>query len=231
MLRRPGLRANAGASPPEPERDRGRGDKRERIPVADRVAQPRDARAVGEERGDHLAEERPGEHETDEDGEPRGDGARRPLDSAGEQAEERECAVREQAVECRPGPVGRDRPPHRQADPEGRGPRAGRAWPTPAALAPAPGLPRGGQLPRSPKASRSRRGARRTSRPRRRGRRQERAGERRGSPAGELGGPHRRPTLAEALATRPLHTLNQRLIPLTPRAARLFRPAAEGGIA
>ena len=49
-------------SQPETERQRERGDERERVPVADRVAQPSHARAVGEQPREHLPQKRPAEH-------------------------------------------------------------------------------------------------------------------------------------------------------------------------
>jgi hypothetical protein len=112
---RPGVFARGGE--PESERDGGRGCKRQRVPVADRVAQARDAGAVREERRDHLAGERPEQHEAEQKREPGGDRPGRLRHLGCEQPEQREGEVDEDPVEGRPGEVGRDRPRHRQPDP------------------------------------------------------------------------------------------------------------------
>ena len=47
---------------PERERQRHRPDERERVPVVERLAQPRDPLAVRHEVRDHLAQESPQQH-------------------------------------------------------------------------------------------------------------------------------------------------------------------------
>ena len=114
------------AGEPEPEHEQRVGGQRERVPVADRIAQPRGTAAVGEERRDRLARERPEhrdperacEHERDQ---PERARARR----AGSDPEHRERRVHETLVQLLPGAIRRDRPrdrdpaPRRQSDERG----------------------------------------------------------------------------------------------------------------
>ena len=67
------------AREPEAEHDRDVREQRERVPVADRLTEPRDAIALGIERGNSLRDERPGERDPEHDGEDPADEPRAQL--------------------------------------------------------------------------------------------------------------------------------------------------------
>ena len=202
----------AGAREPEAERHRGGGDERERVPVADRVAQAGDAGAVGEERRHDLPESAQASTSPTRTARPRGHRPCRPRQPCGEQPEPGEGAVDEDPVERVPGAVGRDRPPHRQPDPGGEA--------RPSRTSAARAAPRGAGTPRAESPTASAITAERADpeetavRGRvaeEQGDEQQRAGGGEGRRPGELGGLHRRPTLAQRLSgpgfTDPLRRL------------------------
>ena len=113
----------AARDDPEREDEQHVGRERERVPVADRVAQPRRPAAVLEERRDRLARERPEDRRAERDDEqPADDAARpRPVQRGEDEAEQREAGVRERPVELVPRAVGRDRPGDREPAPRREG--------------------------------------------------------------------------------------------------------------
>ena len=108
------------APEPETEHDRDVGEERERVPVADRLAQPRDAVALGIERRDGLREQRPRERHAEHDREhPRGEPRPHlPPDGGEDDSDPEERAVRDRLVERVPAAIADDRPAHRDPDPE-----------------------------------------------------------------------------------------------------------------
>ncbi len=119
--RRPGDRSRREPQPcrkPQPEHEQRVGGERERVPVADRIAQPRRPAAVGEECRDRLARERPehggpertGEHERDQP-------ERARTGRAGGDPEHREGRVHETLIQLLPGSIGRHGPPDRDPAP------------------------------------------------------------------------------------------------------------------
>ena len=105
---------------PEAEHDRDVGEQRERVPVLDRLAKPRDAVSFGVERGNGLRDERVHERRADDErerrsGEPRSEPA---PDGREHHAEPEKRAVRDRLVERVPAAVADDRPAHRHADPQ-----------------------------------------------------------------------------------------------------------------
>ncbi len=110
---------------PEAECDRGVREERERVPVADGLPEPRDPVAVGEQRRDRDAEERPAHRGPDDEGEDAGEPPCAGRDRAGQQPESEECEVHETAPEPVPRQVAGDRPRDRDARPEGQPDRSG----------------------------------------------------------------------------------------------------------
>ena len=105
---------------PEPEHDRDVRQQRERVPVPDRLAKPRDAVSFGIERGNGLRDERVHEGRADDERERR---SREPCSEPASEgrehdAEPEERAVRDGLVERVPTAIADDRPPHRHADPQ-----------------------------------------------------------------------------------------------------------------
>ena len=112
-------RMAAARRQPETEWERERGHEREGVPVADRVAEPRDTRAVGEQPREHLPEERPAEHAEAEPRQHARRPGRRPAhERRDEEPEDDEGEVRKAAVQVGPRAVGRDRPRDRQSAPQ-----------------------------------------------------------------------------------------------------------------
>ena len=102
----------------ECEHEQRVGGERKRVPVADRVAQPGGAAAVGEDRRDRLARERPDHAGAERHGQ-RGGGEPRRLPRAGaeQEADGEERDVHERPVQLDPREIGRDRPGDREPAP------------------------------------------------------------------------------------------------------------------
>ncbi len=94
------------------------GGERERVPVADRVAQPGGAAAVGEDGRDRLARERPDDAGAERNGQ-RGGSELRGLPRAGaeQEADGEERDVHERPVQLDPREIGCDRPGDREPAP------------------------------------------------------------------------------------------------------------------
>ena len=105
---------------PEPEHDGDVGEQRQRVPVPDRLAEPRDAISLGIEGRNDLREQRPHERRADDDRQHPGGEARTeaPADGREHDSETEERAVRDRLVEGVPAAIADDRPPHRHADPQ-----------------------------------------------------------------------------------------------------------------
>ena len=102
----------------EREHEQDIGGERERVPVADRVAQPGGAAAVRKDRRDRLARQRPDDAGAERDrqrrgGEPRGSRPHR----AEQEADGEEGDVDERPVELGPGEIRRHRPRDREPAP------------------------------------------------------------------------------------------------------------------
>ncbi len=95
--------------------------------MPDRIAEPCDPVTLGEERGDRLAGERPGERRAEHDGEDESHIPNGPAAPAGEdEADEAEGRIDEPLVEGIPGAVAGDRPGDRDTAPGyERAPRRG----------------------------------------------------------------------------------------------------------
>ena len=105
---------------PEAEAERSAREERERVPVADRSLQSRDApRIVRAERRDRLAEERPDEDGAEQGGEEQRERAHGPPpgQAGGREADDAEGEEDDSLGERIPGAVARDRPPHGQPGP------------------------------------------------------------------------------------------------------------------
>ena len=104
---------------PEGERQRHRPDEGERVPVGERLAQAGDPLAVRHEVRDHLAQERPEQHRTEEREQTQRNRAHRPRRNGSDQhAEQREREVDDPAVEVLPRTVRLERPHDREPVPE-----------------------------------------------------------------------------------------------------------------
>ena len=108
------------AREPEAEGDRRVREERERVPVADRLAEARDAVSVREERGDRDAEERPADRRRDDDGEEGRDAPGAGEERAREEAEGDEGEVDQAAAEPVPRAIAGDRPGDRDPGPGGQ---------------------------------------------------------------------------------------------------------------
>ena len=108
-----------GRAEPEPEHDGHVREHRQRVPVPDRLLEPRDSLGVGIERGEDLRREGPHENRADDDRHERrpDPGGDRAADTRQEHPEAEEDEVGKLAVEGLPAPVGADRPHDRRAGP------------------------------------------------------------------------------------------------------------------
>ena len=191
-----------GSGEPQAERNRGRCDERKRVPVADRVAEPGDPETVGNERRHDLPGQRPEQHESDQHGEAAGDRARGSRYPRRQQPEHGEHSVDECPIERLPRAIRGNRPPHRQADPGGERADQREAQETRSArYGNPPGAERDGRRQQRQRAD-PEQAARRRSVAEEQGDEEQRAGGEKGRRPSELGGGHRRATLAQRLPTR-----------------------------
>ena len=104
---------------PQSERQRHRPDERKRVPVVQRLAQPRDPLAVRHEVRDHLAQERPEQHGPENAEQPQRNRTHGPRRGGPDKhSEQREREVDDPAVEVLPRAVGLERPDDREPVPE-----------------------------------------------------------------------------------------------------------------
>ena len=105
----------SGRPDPEAEDECDVGEERERVPVADRLAQAGDTISVRIERGHNLREQRPRQRRSEHEREHRGGESGRDYAAHGGEyeAEGEERDVGNRLVERLPAPVGDDRPPDR----------------------------------------------------------------------------------------------------------------------